>query len=311
LNKWGFLYVQYRATAYYYVLPVLGYIVVKGMFIAFSQKSGYVQVIALLLIEAIALIGASVVRPWMDKTTNTVNIAIAAVNFVNAILFLFFSNIFNQPGLVTGIMGVVFFILNAVFALVLLIMVIVAVVFSIVRKNPDTRYQPMSDDRASFIKSQTQLTTELDALGATARGDMKGGYKPGLDLDDDNDSWSSDSIRHQQASQSTSAVGREPPHSPVDPSVPLFPSGHHGGPPAYQDNPRGAYQGSYGAESRPNSDLPLITQNRGSATGSPAPYARGSGASNAGYRMANNASPAGFRTQNNASPWQRGAGYDH
>jgi len=54
----------------------------------------------------------------------------------------------------------------------------------------------MSDDRASFIKSQTQLTTELDALGATARGDMKGGYKHNLDLDDDNDSWSSDSMRN-------------------------------------------------------------------------------------------------------------------
>jgi hypothetical protein len=26
LNKWGFLYVQFRATAYYYILPVLGYI---------------------------------------------------------------------------------------------------------------------------------------------------------------------------------------------------------------------------------------------------------------------------------------------
>ena len=27
LNKWGFLYVQYRATAYYWIFPQLGYIV--------------------------------------------------------------------------------------------------------------------------------------------------------------------------------------------------------------------------------------------------------------------------------------------
>lgn len=44
---------------------------------------------------------------------------------------------------------------------------------AIISKDPDARYQPMRDDRGSFIKSQTDLreTTELDALGAAARGD--------------------------------------------------------------------------------------------------------------------------------------------
>jgi hypothetical protein len=71
-------------------------------------------------------------------------------------------------------MGVIFFIVNAAFALVLLIMLLVSSGFALFTKNPDTRYQPMRDDRGSFIKSQTALTTELDALGATARGEGKG-----------------------------------------------------------------------------------------------------------------------------------------
>ncbi|CZR53155.1 probable Calcium_related spray protein [Phialocephala subalpina] len=313
LNKWGFLYVQFRATAYYFILPTLAYIVVKGMFIAFGQNAGTVQAIALVLIEAIILIGASVIRPWMDKSTNTFNIAICAVNFLNAIFLLVFTDVFNQPGLVTGVMGVIFFIINAAFSLVLLILVLIATVYAFVRKNPDSRYQPMSDDRASFIKSQTQLTTELDALGATARGDMKGGYKHNLDLDEDNDSWSSDSVRHpanMPLPPSTANSGnayREPPHSPVDPSVPLFPAGGRGPPPNYQDDPRRMYQ----AESRPNSDLPLI-QNRSNAP-SPSPYREDPSSSNlsAGYRSQHSASPAGYRNNNNASPWQRGAGYEH
>lgn len=74
-------------------------------------------------------------------------------------------------------MGVIFFILNAVFALVLLLMVLVASGFAIFSKNPDVRYQPMRDDRGSFIKSQSNLTTELDALGATARGESKMPFK--------------------------------------------------------------------------------------------------------------------------------------
>lgn len=72
-------------------------------------------------------------------------------------------------------MGVIFFIFNAVFALILLLMVLIASIYALASKNPDTRYQPMRDDRGSFIKSQTTLNVgaELDALGATARGDGK------------------------------------------------------------------------------------------------------------------------------------------
>src|ERR1700712_5350351 len=68
-------------------------------------------------------------------------------------------------------MGVIFFILNVVFALVIIILVLWTSISAIVSKNPETRYQPMRDDRGSFIKSQNNLNTELDALGATARGD--------------------------------------------------------------------------------------------------------------------------------------------
>lgn len=286
LNKWGFLYVQFRATAYYFILPFLVYILIKGMFIAFGQKSGTVQAIALLLIEAGALIGASVIRPWMDKSTNTFNIAICAVNFLNSILLLFFSNIFNQPGLVTGVMGVAFFIINAIFSLVLIILVLIATIYAFIRKNPDTRYQPMSDDRASFIKSQTALNTELDALGATARGDVKGGYKHNLDLDDDNDSWSSDSMRHPAnmplppSTANSGAHYREPPHSPVDPSVPLFPAGSRGGPHSFND-----------AANRSNNASPVPYRDSNNSTSN----------LSVGYRSQNNASPAGgYRSQNTA-----------
>jgi hypothetical protein len=304
LNKWGFLYVQFRATAYYFILPTLLYILVKGMFIALGQKSGTLQGIALLLIEAGWLIAASIIRPWMDNSTNSFNIAIAAVNFVNAIFLLFFTNVFGQPDIVTGVMGVIFFILNAAFSLVLLVLVLLATVYAFIRKNPDTRYQPMTDDRASFIKSQTQLTTELDALGATARGD-KTGYKHNLDLDEESDTWSSSSLQNPANvglppstanSGHTAGSFREVPHSPIDPSMPLFPAEHrHQTPPKYSDSP--AAFGDF-SKGRPSSAATFT-----------APQA--SSASLGAYRAQNNNSPSTFRSAHNASPWQRGAGYDH
>lgn len=281
LNKWGFLYVQYRATAYYFVIPVLGYILVKGMFIGLSQEAPVVMTIALVILEAGMLIAVSVLRPWMDKKTNIYNISIAAVNFLNVIFLLFFSEVFNQPGLVTGVMGVVFFVINAVFALILLLLVLIASIYAIVSKNPDMRYQPMRDDRGSFIKSQGQLTTELDALGAAARGDVKTGAYKSSPFDDDNGSFSSgngasinrqnlDVHGHDQAPNT-----RQAPVSPVDPSLPLFPSDASG----RQEPP------SYNARS-------------------PSPVPRG-------YTASPLNNPNAYRAQNNPSPWQRGAGYDH
>lgn len=301
LNKWGFLYVQFRASAYYFVLPLLGYTLVKGMFVAFAQGSGTVQAVAFILIEAAALIAASVLRPWMDKSTNSFNISICVINFINAVFLLIFTNVFNQPGLVTGVVGVVLWIVNAVFSLVLLIMLIITTVIVFFRENPDARYQYMADDRASFMKSQTQLTTttELDALAATARGD-KAGYKHGLDLDDDAESINSETMRRQQnpssnllppsSANSASKYREQGPRSPVDPSMPLFPAENRGSPNYNQ----AGYLTPVPREPSPYS---------GSSSNLNAP-------AGAGYRSQNNASPGGYRPQNNASPWQRGAGYE-
>ncbi|OJJ74623.1 hypothetical protein ASPBRDRAFT_119570 [Aspergillus brasiliensis CBS 101740] len=284
LNKWGFLYVQYRATAYYFIVPFFGYVLIKGLFIGLSQPAPVVQTIALVIIEAGMLIAVSVLRPWMDKKTNIYNISIAAINFLNTIFLLFFSDVFNQPGIVTGVMGVVFFVINAVFALVLLILVLIASVYAIVSKNPDTRYQPMRDDRGSFIKNGGQLTTELDALGATARGDMKGSPYQSSPFEDDNTSFSSGngaSVSRQNLEApdaTTHQTARHSPVSPVDPSLPLFPSDNsaRNGPPAYDAN--------FGR--------------------SPSPVPRN-------YNSSPFQNPHAYRQQNNPSPWQRGAGYDH
>ncbi|KAF2719648.1 TRP-domain-containing protein [Polychaeton citri CBS 116435] len=261
LNKWGFLYVQYKATAYFFVVPALIYILLKGMFVGLAQGNGVVQAIALLIIEAIFLIGVCVMRPYMDKKTNAFNISICVVNFLNAIFLLIFTAIFGQPGIVTGVMGVIFFIYNAAFTLILLILLLVASGIAIFSKNPDTRYQPMRDDRGSFIKSQSQLTTELDALGATARGEGKHGFTTtkGARIEDDDDSISGSSSDNNRG-----ANHHEPPRSPMGSGFPMSDagSGRHQ-PPSYGGGYNGGYNGSKGS---------FRTQGA-----SPSPWQRGAG----------------------------------
>jgi len=197
------------------------------MFVGLAQSSGKVQGIALVLIELALLVGVAYLRPWMDKKTNGFNIAIAAVNFVSALFVMMFSQVFNQPAIVTGVIGVVFFVVNAAFSLVLLIMLLVSSGFALFTKNPDTRYQPMRDDRGSFIKSQTQLTTELDALGATARGEGKGAHNQSRSRIDDDDDISSEEQQRQLAAKEggfSEHYQPAPPRSPanVSPNPPSF-----------------------------------------------------------------------------------------
>lgn len=208
--------------------------------------------------------------------------------------------------------------MNAILALVLLVLVLIASVYAIISKNPDTRYQPMRDDRGSFIKSQSQLTTELDALGATARGDVKTAYKS-RDFDDA-DSFSSSSVNRAAdpagvplpPSTATSAY-RTDRTSPVDNSVPMFPSdtsSRRGPPPNYDS--RGMYSQGYNP-SNVGSDYSGYGR---SQNGSPAPgsygasqYAR-TGSAHSYQQPSYQQSAPQFRQQNNGSPWQRGAGYD-
>ena len=217
-------------------------------------------------------------------------------------------------------MGVVFFVVNAVFALVLLILVLISSFYAIFSKNPDTRYQPMRDDRASFTKSQTQLNTELDALGATARGNSKGPYKM-RDLDDDASSYSSASLSRQMrdakgvplppstANSNRPMSQRDPPYSPVDASLPLFPSDgspRHDPPTNHSSDHRQLYSG-YDGSSQGGSDLPLLHP----SSHVPSPDRRSPEYQPYGRPGSPQPSMTAYGQQSNRSPWQRGAGYEH
>lgn len=199
LNKFGFIYVQFRADCYYYVLVSLTYIFLKSLFVAVLQKAGRVQSVLVFVVELFYLVGLCWIRPYMDKRTNAFNITISVVSTLNALFFMFFSYIFNQPHVVGSVMAVVYFVLNAVFALFLLIFTIVTCVLALIYKNPDTRYQPMKDDRVSFIPrfdnpkgdkgalspNEREDGMELMALGATAMKGHENAHASGKNYEDD------------------------------------------------------------------------------------------------------------------------------
>ncbi|KAF3023468.1 hypothetical protein E8E14_002382 [Neopestalotiopsis sp. 37M] len=282
LNKWGFLYIQFRASAYYFILPLIAYHFVKALFISLGQHAGIAQAIGLIIIEAGVLIAASVMRPWMDKKLNSFNITIAVVNFLNAICLLIFTDIFDQPALVNGVVGVVLWLLNAITTLVLLVFCIITTAFVFFRENPDGRYQFMSDERASFMKSSHSLsaTDQLDALASTARGEKN----QRLDLDEGEDEPNmAHSLHHRPESLRPSTAGSS----------------------SWRGSRSRVDMAAFGASTEPLRHSPLHT-----ASGRNSPAKQGGMNPLPTVGDAAPPSPA-IRSQHSPSPWQRGAGYDH
>jgi hypothetical protein len=97
LNKWGFLYIQYKATMTSFLTLVLIHSLIKGGFVGLGQRSGKAQVIGLFILELFFLIIVCSLKPYMDKKTNSFNISIASVNFVNLLIVFLISGIFYLP----------------------------------------------------------------------------------------------------------------------------------------------------------------------------------------------------------------------
>ena len=129
------------------------------------------------------------------------------MNFINALFFMFFSDVFGQPSVVSSMMAVVYFILNAVFALFLLLFTVITCVLALLRDNPDSQYQPMKDDRVSFLNRQASRSDvigknnprngkdlELADLGKTAMMGHENRAREGDTAYQDSNSYDEDSL---------------------------------------------------------------------------------------------------------------------
>lgn len=179
MHRYGFLYHEYNSRFYYFGALNLLYQFVVLLFIAFSQSSGQTQGLAIFLIELAVLIVVCVYRPWMDRGLNIINILMQIVKTLNAMFYLFFSNLFTQPLEVNSIMGVVYFVLNAAFSCFLLIYIIVVCALMLFRrKHQEADAVNVRDDRMSFISDNVvrqEAAGELAALGQAAQADHEVG----------------------------------------------------------------------------------------------------------------------------------------
>lgn len=202
LNKYGFFYTMFNAANYWWNCVILSYILLKSIFISFAQASGKTQALAIFIIDLAYFISLIRFQPYLDRPTNIINIFITTVTLVNSFLFMFFSDLFGQPDSVASVMGWIFFIMNAAFSLILLILILLFVCLVAFSKNPDLRFKPAKDDRTSFQKGPAMhdginksVAAELLALGDAAQNHE--------------DNWEEELYNQQRIQKDRSASGLE------------------------------------------------------------------------------------------------------
>jgi len=222
LNKYGFCYTMFQADKYWFGVVVIGYSLVKGIFIGLCQASGKTSAMVLFLLDLAFTCYLIYSKPYLNYPTNVVNYLIAVVTTINSFLFLFFSDLFGQAAPVSSIMGWIFFVLNAAFSLILLLMILVLVTFSLLSKNPDARFAPAKDDRFSFQNnketskfSAKNRGVESDVVEKTATSSFEDNvtHEPNTELSalgiaaqDHNNNWESEMYKLNNISGSQSQL---------------------------------------------------------------------------------------------------------
>lgn len=97
LAHWGPFYIPFRAPWYFFGFILLGFTFLKACFVAFAQRSGTTQAVAILILELGKLVVVALIRPYMDNTTNALSISIATVGLVNAIMLVLFTRDLGLP----------------------------------------------------------------------------------------------------------------------------------------------------------------------------------------------------------------------
>ncbi|CCK69849.1 flavin adenine dinucleotide transporter KNAG_0D00970 [Huiozyma naganishii CBS 8797] len=177
LHKYGFFYTMFNAKHYWWNLVLLSYMFFKALFIGFAQGSGKTQAFVTWIVDMLYMGAVIHYQPYLDRPTNLVNICMCTVTTINSFLFLFFSDLFGQPYQVSAIMAWVYFIMNAAFSFLLLLMILTFTGLALFSKNPDLRFRPAKDDRTSFQKHHattdsdipSSVAQELLALGNVAK----------------------------------------------------------------------------------------------------------------------------------------------
>ncbi|EPX73749.1 Trp-like ion channel Pkd2 [Schizosaccharomyces octosporus yFS286] len=180
LMRWGFMYVSYRHRFFFLSFFLLVVILIRSMFIGFGQSSPIVQGCAMFAISVVEFFFMIFARPYATKHLNSLHIGIALVNLISGIFILIMCKAFTINELARQVIGIVFFAINAIAMLLLILGIFIRNVIVLLRRSKNGTYYRILDDSnkkstsiQDFSKhpsSEINVYHDSGLTGTTARG---------------------------------------------------------------------------------------------------------------------------------------------
>ncbi|CCE65076.1 hypothetical protein TPHA_0J02560 [Tetrapisispora phaffii CBS 4417] len=136
-NRYGYFYTMFKFETFWWSYIIILQTLLKAIFIGFLQVSGKAESISIFMIDAIYVILLLIYKPYLDAFTNVLTIVVSVVVLLNSFMFVLFSDLFGQSYSVSAVLGVLFFIVNGLFSIVLFIATIVYIILCLLGE----RYQ--------------------------------------------------------------------------------------------------------------------------------------------------------------------------
>lgn len=122
-TKYSIFYDCYRRGYWWLFVPVIGYMLAKGIVLAAADGSGRMQTISVLIIEAIMLVLLLWSRPYERKSGNVINIVIAVVRVLSVVCILVFVEEFGIEESTQTVTGIVLIAVQSTLTVVLVILI--------------------------------------------------------------------------------------------------------------------------------------------------------------------------------------------
>ncbi|KAJ1333299.1 Transient receptor potential (TRP) ion channel [Microdochium nivale] len=169
--KYSLFYESYKKDYWWIFVPVILYMLSKGLVMASLRGSGMAQTIGLIVVEALMLGVLLWNRPFERKSSNVINIAIQVVRVLSVVCILVFVDQLGISQSTQTVVGVVLIVIQSGLAGVLAILLVWNAIILCCKKNPHReRRKQMEKER---MQREADELTPLDARNTLLMGSGK------------------------------------------------------------------------------------------------------------------------------------------
>jgi hypothetical protein len=155
-KRFGWLVPRHRRSRWWFFVVWLVYEFIRACLLAGASAQPMTQVIGLLVVEFIAIIGISILRPFEGQRLNIIVIYLLGFSKVATVaLSAAFDTRFNLPRIPATVIGVVIIVIHGVLTIIIMIAIVIGAVtsyMSVMRNREDFRPRKWASLREKYFQ---------------------------------------------------------------------------------------------------------------------------------------------------------------